>query len=190
MARASKREEIAQAALEQFRTRGFNATGISDITSAAGAPKGSFYNHFASKEDCALEALDRYAAGLRFDMLDTAGRPPLERLRTHFEFMGSDTMDSGFVRGCLVGNFGAEVADHSDEIRSAVQRGFQQWASHIERVLAEAQESGEVSASLDVPATALFVLSAWEGALIAARADKSSSPIDAFFHMVFDVVLR
>ncbi|MFE4969038.1 TetR family transcriptional regulator C-terminal domain-containing protein [Streptomyces sp. NPDC056660] len=123
-------------------------------------------------------------------MLDTAGRHPLERLRTHFEFMGSDTVDSGFVRGCLVGNFGAELADLYEEIRSAVQRGFQQWASHIERVLAEAQESGEVSASLDVSATSLFVLSAWEGALIAARADKSSAPIDAFFHMVFDVVLR
>ncbi|MEU9385710.1 TetR family transcriptional regulator C-terminal domain-containing protein [Streptomyces sp. NPDC048279] len=189
MARASKREEIAQAALEQFRTRGFNATGISDITSAAGAPKGSFYNHFASKEDSALEALGRYAVGLRFDMLDMPG-PPLERLRAHFEFMGSDTVDSGFARGCLVGNFGAEVADHSEEIRSAVRRGFQQWASHIERVLAEARESGDISASLDLPATALFVLSAWEGALIAARADKSSAPLDAFFHIVFDVVLH
>lgn len=190
MARASKREEIAQAALEQFRTRGFNATGISDITSAAGAPKGSFYNHFASKEDSALEALERYAAGLRFEMLDAAGQPPLERLRAHFAFMGADTVDSGFARGCLVGNFGAEVADHSEEIRSAVQRGFQQWAARIARVLTEAQEAGEVGAGLDVRATALFVLSAWEGTLIAARADKSSAPIDAFFQLVFDVLLR
>ncbi|MFF4706343.1 TetR family transcriptional regulator C-terminal domain-containing protein [Streptomyces sp. NPDC001288] len=190
MARASKREDIAQAALEQFRTRGFNATGISDITSAAGAPKGSFYNHFASKEDSALEALERYAAGLRFDMLDAAGKPPLERLRAHFAFLGADTVNSGFARGCLVGNFGAEVADHSEEIRSAVRRGFQQWAAHIARVLTEAQEAGEVGAALDVRATALFVLSAWEGALIAARADKSSAPIDAFFQLVFDVLLR
>ncbi|WP_394365716.1 TetR family transcriptional regulator C-terminal domain-containing protein [Streptomyces sasae] len=39
----------------------------------------------------------------------------------------------GFARGCLVGNFGAEVAHHSEEIRSAVQRGFQRWAAHIAR---------------------------------------------------------
>lgn len=190
MARASKREEIAQAALEQFRTRGFNATGISDITSAAGAPKGSFYNHFASKEESALEALSRYAAGLRFDMLDTPGRPALERLRAHFEFLGADTVDSGFARGCLVGNLGAEVGDHSEEIRSAVQGGFQRWATRIRQVLTEAKEAGELNAALDVEEAALFILSAWEGTLIAARADKSSAPFDAFFRMVFDVLLR
>ncbi|MFF4961710.1 TetR/AcrR family transcriptional regulator [Streptomyces sp. NPDC001222] len=190
MARASKREEIAQAALEQFRTRGFNATGISDITSAAGAPKGSFYNHFASKEASALEALNRYGAGLRFDMLDTPGRPALDRLRAHFEFLSEDTVDNGFARGCLVGNLAAEVADHSEEIRSAVQDGFQRWTSYIQEVLAEAKDAGELDAALDVETTALFILSAWEGTLIAARADKSSAPFDAFFRMVFDVVLR
>ncbi|MEV6057981.1 TetR family transcriptional regulator C-terminal domain-containing protein [Streptomyces sp. NPDC052107] len=190
MARASKREEIAQAALEQFRTRGFNATGISDITSAAGAPKGSFYNHFASKEESVLEALSRYAAGLRFDMLDTPGRPALERLRAHFEFLSADTVDSGFARGCLVGNLGAEVADHSEEIRSAVQGGFQRWATRIRQVLTEAKEAGELNAALDVEEAALFILSAWEGTLIAARADKSSAPLDAFFRMVFEVLLR
>jgi TetR/AcrR family transcriptional regulator, transcriptional repressor for nem operon len=190
MARASKREEIAEAALQEFRTRGFNATGINDITTAAGAPKGSFYNHFSSKEESALEALSRYAATLRFDMLTTPGRPPLERLREHFEFLGRDTVEHGFARGCLAGNFGAEVADHSAEIRSAVRRGFDRWASHIRQVLTEAQEAGDLDDGLDVAVAALFVLSAWEGTLLSARAEKSAAPFDAFFRMVFDVVLR
>jgi hypothetical protein len=30
----------------------------------------------------------------------------------------------------------------------------------------------------------------WEGTLIAARADKSSAPFDAFYHMIFGVLLR
>jgi TetR/AcrR family transcriptional repressor of nem operon len=190
MGRASKREEIAQAALQQFHARGFNATGINDITKAAGVPKGSFYNHFSSKDESALEALSRYAATLRFDMLTTPGLPPLERLRAHFEYLGSDTLDNGFVRGCLAGNFGAEVADHNEEIRSAVQRGFDGWAAHIQQVLTEAQEVGDLDAALDTADTALFLLSAWEGALITARADKSAAPIEAFFRIVFDVVLR
>lgn len=190
LGRASKREQIAQAAFEQFHERGFNATGISDITTAAGVPKGSFYNHFPSKEAGALEALSRYADTLRFDLLTTPGQAPLERLRAHFEYLSRDTVDNGFVRGCLVGNFGAEVADHNDEIRSAVSSGFAQWASRLGQVLTEAKESGDVDGSLDVDATALFILSAWEGTLIAARADKSAAPVDAFFRTVFDVVLR
>lgn len=190
MARASKREGIAQAALEQFRMRGFNATGISDITSAAGAPKGSFYNHFASKEESALEALSRYATELRIEMLDANGRPALERLRAHFEFLSADTVDNGFARGCLAGNLLAEVGDHSEEIRSTLQGGFQQWTTRIRQVLTEAREAGELNPALDVEEAALFILSAWEGTLITARAAKSSAPLDAFYHMVFDVFLR
>ena len=190
MARPSKREEIAQAALREFHERGFNATGISDITAAAGAPKGSFYNHFASKEECALEALSRYGQDQRFDILTNPGRPALDRLLAHFEFLSADTISSGFARGCLVGNFGAEVADHSEQIRSAVQSGFDQWALLIRQVLTEAQEAGELNSSLDAGAAAVFILSAWEGTLIVARAGKSQAPFDAFFTMVFRVFLR
>jgi TetR/AcrR family transcriptional regulator, transcriptional repressor for nem operon len=190
MARPSKREQIAQAALRQFHASGFNATGIGDITAAAGAPKGSFYNHFASKEECALDALSRYSDGLRFDRLTPPGRAALVRLRAHFEFLGEDTISSGFAKGCLVGNLGAEMADHSPELRSAVQHGFDHWALLIGQVLAEAQAVGELNSSLDVKAAAVFILSAWEGALIVARADKSSAPFEAFFTMVFEVLLH
>ncbi len=190
MGRASKREEIAQAAFRQFHAQGFNATGISDIVKAAGVPKGSFYNHFSSKEESALEALNRYGASLRFEMLTASDSHPLDRLRAHFEFLSKDMVENGFVRGCLVGNFGAEVADHNEEIRAAVKRGFDRWTARIRQVLAEAQEAGDLDDDLDIEATALFILSAWEGALIAARADKSASAVDAFFRTVFGVLLR
>lgn len=190
MARASKREHIAQAALDQFHSRGFHATGINDITAAAGAPKGSFYNHFSSKEESVLEALSRYGAGLRFDILTTPGQPPLDRLRAHFGFLGQATAVTGFSRGCLVGNLGAEVADHNEVIRAAVRRNFDGWAAAIGQVLAEAQEVGDLDAGLDSGETARFILSAWEGSLIVARADKSSAALDTFFRMVFEVVLR
>ncbi|MFF4401929.1 TetR family transcriptional regulator C-terminal domain-containing protein [Streptomyces sp. NPDC001480] len=111
-------------------------------------------------------------------------------MRAHFEFLGADTVASGFACGCLVSDLGAEVADHSEEIRSAARGDFEQWAAHIRRVLAEAQEAGELDDALDVEDAALFILSAWEGTLIAVRADKSSAPFDAFFRMVFSVLLR
>jgi TetR/AcrR family transcriptional repressor of nem operon len=190
MGRASKREEIAEAAFRQFHARGFNATGINEITKAAGVPKGSFYNHFSSKEDSALEALSRYANTLRFDMLTEQGGPPLERLRAHFEFLSEDLLENGFVRGCLVGNLGAEVADHSEQIRSAAKQGFDGWAARLRELLTEARQVGDLDDSIDVETTALFILSAWEGTLIAARIDKSAAPVDAFFRTVFGGILR
>jgi TetR/AcrR family transcriptional repressor of nem operon len=89
-----------------------------------------------------------------------------------------------------VGNLAAEVADHNEVIRAAVRRGFDQWAALIAEVLTEAREAGEVDAGLDADDAARFILSAWEGTLLVARADKSSVPFDSFFHMVFGVVLH
>jgi TetR/AcrR family transcriptional repressor of nem operon len=190
MARPSKREEIAEAALEVFHARGYNGTGISDIATAAGAPKGSFYNHFTSKQEAAVEALHRYGASLPFDALSAPGRSALGRLRTHFELMGQDTIRAGFTRGCLVGNFGAEIADHSEEIRAALKDGMENWTEQVRLVLVQAREAGEITRELDTAASARAILSAWEGALIMARVGKSAAPFDAFFYTVFEVLLR
>ena len=51
------RERLRQAALELFSTRGYQATSIADIESAAGlSPRtGGFYRHFESKAELAAE---------------------------------------------------------------------------------------------------------------------------------------
>jgi TetR/AcrR family transcriptional repressor of nem operon len=190
MARPSKRQDIAEAALQVFHAHGYNGTGISDIAAAAAAPKGSFYNHFGSKQEAAVEALSRYAETLPFDALTTPGRPALGRLRTHFELMGQDVIRAGFARGCLVGNFGAEIADHSEEIRTALQKGLESWVEQVREVLAQAQEAGELNPELDARSIARMILGAWEGALILARIGKSAAPFDAFYYTVFEVLLR
>ena len=47
-----------------FRS-GYEGATVRDICAAAGAPQGSFTNHFRSKEAFAQEVLDRYFANLK-----------------------------------------------------------------------------------------------------------------------------
>jgi len=60
MSKPNVREQILTTGLALLHGRGFNATSVQDITEAAGVPKGSFYNHFASKEALGLEVVQRY----------------------------------------------------------------------------------------------------------------------------------
>ncbi|MEU8107608.1 TetR family transcriptional regulator C-terminal domain-containing protein [Nonomuraea muscovyensis] len=189
MARRSMREEIVEAALEQFHTHGYNAAGVKTITDAAGVPKGSFYNHFDSKEALAVVALRRYGAGRRLEDLAHGDGEPLARLRAHFESLRDLVVAQEFTRGCLLGNFGAEIADHNELIRAEIREGFHAWAEAIAAALAEAQRAGTVRAELDPGDTARFLVNAWEGALLGARADRSAAAFDTFFALVFGPLL-
>ncbi len=60
MPRPNVREKIVDAGLRVLIEKGFNGCGVQDITAAAGVPKGSFYNHFESKEALGAEVVERY----------------------------------------------------------------------------------------------------------------------------------
>ncbi|WP_291194948.1 TetR family transcriptional regulator [Hyphomonas sp.] len=101
---AETRETILRVAGELFAERGYQATSIADIASAAGATKGAVFHHFKSKDElfveiwrqlqldmdadartAALAALDpadpfkAFLAGCRI-YLDWASRPEYQRI--------------------------------------------------------------------------------------------------------------
>ncbi|OPJ62650.1 TetR/AcrR family transcriptional regulator [Clostridium chromiireducens] len=51
---------LIECAAELFLQKGYNATGINDILAGTGLPKGSFYFHFASKKDLAINVSAYY----------------------------------------------------------------------------------------------------------------------------------
>src|ERR1043166_667795 len=60
MARPSLRNQILRAGLPVMFRSGYHAASVRDICRAAGAPQGSFTNHFRSKERFAAEVLEQY----------------------------------------------------------------------------------------------------------------------------------
>ena len=57
------RRRIVERSAGVFNTRGYFGSSIKYLTRGTGLEKGGIYNHFASKEEIALEAFD-YAASL------------------------------------------------------------------------------------------------------------------------------
>jgi AcrR family transcriptional regulator len=84
------RERLLEAGVATFRQRGFNGCSVQDITEAAGVPKGSFYNHFESKEDlfeAAVEDVLELLGGL-LDQLTASIDDPAEVFAQSFRLFG------------------------------------------------------------------------------------------------------
>ncbi|WP_158817953.1 TetR/AcrR family transcriptional regulator [Methylocapsa sp. S129] len=190
MPKPNVREQILSAGLETLHNRGFNATSVQDITEAAGVPKGSFYNHFASKDDLGAAVVEKYAAKgeARRRVFQDQTLAPLARLRRYFETLieGGRYPDAP---GCLLGNFGAELSNQSPAIRERVSAAFINWTDAIAEVIDEAQRAGALPRDSEPKALAAFVIDAWEGAVLRAKVEKNRAPLDAFLTVVFSKIL-
>ena len=186
------RENLIRAGTRLLHEAGYSATGIKDIVDAAKVPKGSFYNHFPSKEVFGAEAVDFYfGRGLPVmrEMLGDAAVPPLDRLKTFFDQRIQWFAASGFVRGCLMGNLSLEVADQSGLIRARLATHFQVWSQLFEDCIAQAQTAGAVRNTLPAPLLAQFLLDSWEGALLRMRVEKTVAPLERFVAVTFGSLL-
>ena len=191
MPRPSSRDRLVRSALETLHRQGFNGSAVQDITSAAGLPKGSFYNYFESKEALALEVIDRYgteqgalAAGLSDESLR-----PVERLRRYFAALAATLAEQHYERGCLLGNFSTELADQSRVIRDRLRASFAAWSRQLETCIRDGQQAGEIAPELDPRVLAGFLLNSFEGAMLRMKVEKDGSPLDDFMTLIFSRVL-
>jgi TetR/AcrR family transcriptional repressor of nem operon len=182
------REALIAQGLELLRDQGYSATGVQEITDAGGVPKGSFYNYFDSKESFALEVLRRYqqeACAEMAALLDDRGLPPLERLSRLFETRSRELAEHGFTGGCLAGRLAQELAGEHPAFRGPLDHTFDCLQSGIAATLSEARERGELAAGADPGELAEFLVNAWQGGMLRAKAAGSDRPLANFRRLVF-----
>jgi TetR/AcrR family transcriptional regulator, transcriptional repressor for nem operon len=182
MPRPSLKGQIVDAAVETLHCKGFHGSSVQDITDAAKAPKGSFYNHFESKEDLAVAALQHYweRGETSREILRDTHHPPLERLNRYLDRLTGSARKDEFRRGCLIGNMSTEMAGENRPVRARLAALLGEWTKAIESCVREAQADGSVRRDLDPAFIAAFLLNSWEGALLRAKVDRDDSALKAF----------
>lgn len=192
MPKPNVRDKLLTAGLETMHRLGFNGCSVQDITQAAGVPKGSFYNHFESKEALGAELVDIYwqkAASASLRILSNEALPPLERLNHYFDALAEGLASLSYEQGCLLGNFGAELSDQSRLVRDRLSSLLAGWTRAIECCVREAQLAGEVRTDIDAAVLAAFFVNAWEGAVLRAKVDRDGRAIAQFRIVVFSAIL-
>ncbi|GGC60295.1 TetR/AcrR family transcriptional regulator [Undibacterium terreum] len=193
MPKPSSREALLDAGLSVMFKQGYAASGLRDIVAAASTPLGSFSNHFRSKEAFAVEVLERYTTHMRELMAPTLGNKalsPLARIKSYLEMISCKQKDSGWSRGCLVGNLGLETSAHSEELRQHLSAIFVEWRRPFADCLREAQQLGEIDSDFPPEDLADFLISGWQGAMLRMKVDRSPRPLEQFKSMAFATFLK
>jgi TetR/AcrR family transcriptional repressor of nem operon len=164
-------------------SRGFNATGVQEITAAAGVPKGSFYNYFDSKEAFAVEVLSEYwdsVVELYGPILTDNRTAPLSRITRYFAGLADFHKRRQYAFGCLIGNMALEVTPSSEEVRVKLAAIYREWSTSLADCLREAQMRKELAPSKDARQLAAALIDTFEGAVMRAKVERSRAPFDSF----------
>lgn len=184
-------ERLIAAGLELFLQHGYNATGIQQITDRAGVPKGSFYNHFESKEAFAATIVARYAEWMQRSwarMMRSAPSGPLSAIRHVFVQMLAYHDRAPHPVGCLVGNLSAEIAASSDACRERLMVAQLAWRERLAGLIADGQAKKEIRDDIDATTLSALTWSTWEGALLRMKVEGSTRPLHESMQVMLDKI--
>jgi TetR/AcrR family transcriptional repressor of nem operon len=160
------RDRVVAAAAELFRARGFEGVAVNELMAAAGFTHGGFYNHFASKDALAAEAVEsafRQMAAVRERAADLP-----QMLRGYL----SKAARRAPGKSCPAAALAGEVGRQSDEVRQAFAAGLEQMIASVEERLPPGGRHG-----LSRRDRAVRLVAGMVGALALARAAPDSSPL-------------
>ncbi|RJG04191.1 TetR/AcrR family transcriptional regulator [Noviherbaspirillum sedimenti] len=191
--RVDKRALLIEIGTAIFTQKGFSSTGLDEIVQAAEVPKGSFYYYFPSKDEYAIEVIRNYAQYFARKLertLEDDSLTPLERLKAFTRDAASGVQRFEFKRGCLIGNLGQEMASIEEEFRVVLLEVLSDWRNRFRICLDEAKAIKEITTQVDSAELARFFWSAWEGAVLCAKLERSTAPLENVSRLFFEQMLQ
>jgi TetR/AcrR family transcriptional regulator, transcriptional repressor for nem operon len=159
--------------------QGFGGVGLTELLTASGVPKGSFYYYFASKEAFGCAMLEAYVTDYlaALDAIVAREKPAAERLDRFFSAALEGDAGSMADR-CLVVKLAAEIADLSEDMRKILDDGVAAVCDRLAILLRQGAEDGSVIPQPDPDSAAALLYSQWLGAAIIAKLSRRPGPLE------------
>ena len=173
------RDHILAKSAALFNQHGYAASSMSDLMLATGLEKGGIYNHFASKDQLALESFD-YAVSLiesRFAVALEQRVSALDRLSAIMHVFLEFIRNPVLLGGCPVLNAAIESDDSNEPLRQRTRLVLTGWRTRIQGIIEKGVALGEFKAGTDAAMLATIMLSVLEGAVMMSKVCRDGSHI-------------
>lgn len=171
------RENILHKAAELFNKKGYSGVSMSDIMHATNLQKGGIYNHFQSKEELALHALDLAFNLLHQHFVNTlkGKKYAIESLEAIISVNLSFVIDGPVVPGgCPILNTAIEFDDTNSALLLRTQEAMNSWRQLICQIVERGIAKGELAENVEADEVATIIISNLEGALMMSQLYRQS----------------
>lgn len=172
------KERLVHTAMRLFRRQGYASTGLHQILTESGVPKGSLYHHFPGGKEALAEAAVTLAGEMVAEMLEQLAHEHVHDADAfvvgYCRVMASWMEESQFYSGCPIATTMLETVPESPAMTRAGETAIERWIAIVANVF---RGSGDSEHAAHTRAEAL--IGAMEGALLLARIRRSSQPIFA-----------
>jgi len=167
----SSREKILQSAFCEIHKHGFQSARIADILAQTGLTKGALYHHFPTKHDLGLAVVDEVILKRLDEGIFTPLRQssqPLETLREIIRQTAQREPEHVSL-GCPLNNLIQEMSPLDEAFKGQLGTILDAWRQAVEDALTRSQRQSAIRPDIDCRASALFIVSAWEGCVGTAK---------------------
>lgn len=161
--------------------KGFSAVGLNEVLAAAGVPKGSFYHYFGSKDAFGEALLEAYFDAYLDDMeriFRQPGKNKAVQMEDYFAAWQDNQSFEDCQGKCLAVKLGAEVADLSDSMRAALDRGTAAIIAGMADAIKAGQADGVFPNQEDAAQLAQSLYQLWLGASVMVKIVRTPQPFD------------
>jgi len=193
----SKGEDTKQRILEQtaplLNRLGYLSTPLSEIMEATGMQKGGIYNHFSSKEDLALQALDyaieqvvqRFTRALKENKTATA------RLLGVISVLRVYATDHPFPGGCPLLNSAIEGDDAANPaLREKAMQAMDRLRNMFVRIVAKGIAEGDFRPQTHPDTVATLFVASFQGAVMLSKLYKDAVHLERVMDHLTEYVNR
>ena len=174
MSAPNARENLFASAAVLFQRFGYARVSIRDITSSVGIPKGTFYNHFRSKEALASAILSQHFNVLLEDLAQGGSETAGARLRRHFESIAPSTQEPRSSPLQVISTLAAEGPALPYALALQIAEGVRLWSNKVAALISLAQAEGRIDAEENPDLLAALFINCWQGAMIRSKCDPAA----------------